>query len=83
MRFVTIMFFAIFIFCGCAGRVDSLNYKANLPQNSTFYLIDSSDEIDLGANVAKSNLDLSDLNTKRAESYRIKRAKKAIFKTTF
>lgn len=83
MRFVVIVFFAIFIFCGCAGRVDSLNYKANLPQNSTFYLIDSSDEIDLGANVAESNLDSSDLNTKRAESIESKELKKQYLKRHF
>ena len=65
MRFVAIVCLAIFIFSGCAGRVDLLNYKANLPQNSTFYLIDSSDEVDFGANLIESNLDSSESKTQK------------------
>ena len=80
MRFVAIVCLAIFIFSGCAGRVDLLNYKANLPQNSTFYLIDSSDEVDLGANVAQFNLDS---NLDSSESKTQKELKKQYLKRYF
>lgn len=54
------LFFAIvvaLVCCGCAERADSLNYKANLPQNASFYVENvgdfAKDSIDLSQNLAE------------------------------
>ncbi len=75
------LFFAIvvaFVCCGCAERADSLNYKANLPQNPMLYVIAESDEMDLGGESSvdsgESNLDSSDfMDSKASESKDLKK----------
>ena len=55
MQFVAVIFLVVFIFCGCAVEsVDSLNYRANLPQNSLFYVIDSEDSTPKSTKSAES-----------------------------
>ena len=85
------LFFAIvvaFVCCGCAERADSLNYKANLPQNAMLYVIDKNDEIDLGesnessADSAESNAIL-DANLSESSTDSAKELKKKYLKRHF
>ena len=83
MQFVVMIFLVAFIFCGCAEMADSLNYRANLPQNSLFYVIDSSDEVDLSANLIEYNVDSSESNPQSAESTESTELKKQYLKRYF
>lgn len=85
------LFFAIvvaLVCCGCTERVDSLNYKANLPQNAMLYVIDENDEIDLGesnesiVDLAKSNAIL-DANLSESSTDSAKELKKKYLKRHF
>lgn len=78
MQYLFCVIVVAFVCCGCAERVDSLNYRANLPQNAMLYVIDESDEMDLGessefgadsgANLSESNIDSSDSSTNLRDS---------------
>ncbi len=60
MRYLFVAIVVALVCCGCAERADSLNYKANLPQNALLYVIDKNDELDLGeisANPSESSAD--------------------------
>ena len=59
------LFFAIvvaLVCCGCAERADSLNYKANLPQNASFYVENVGDFAKDSIDSAQDSAELLDKN---------------------
>lgn len=77
MQYLFFVIMVALVCCGCSEKVDSLNYRANLPQNVMLYVID----------LDESNTDLStnqrNLNTEKSNITESNELKKKYLKKHF